>query len=55
MVGALEPGGRAKVIAETADARFPLGTVVRVVGVQSGFDRGPRIVEVYIEKARRAS
>lgn len=43
----LRAGNRAKVIAETGQDLFPLGTIVVVVRVHDGFGPGPRTVEVY--------
>ena len=43
------PGDRAKVIAETGDDRFPMGTIVRVVRTPGGFGSGPPLVEIYRE------
>jgi hypothetical protein len=40
-------GDRAKVIADTGDAGFPIGTIVVIVQAPGGFGPGPYTVGVY--------
>jgi hypothetical protein len=49
MEAELGPGDRARVIVETDDERFPLGTIVHVVEILGGFGPGPHRVSVYRE------
>jgi hypothetical protein len=49
MASKFRRGDRAKVVTETGDPRFPLGTIVVVVEALGGFGPGPHTVEVYRE------
>lgn len=47
LVESFRRGDRAKVIAESHDDRFPIGTIVIVVDVDHPFGAGPEQVTVY--------